>query len=107
MNDINHKKWYVYMIRCEDNSIYTGISTDVKRRFEEHQKGKGAKYTKKRKPVKIETVFEVENRSEASKLEYFIKSFSKKEKEFFIFNEKNKKEFIKTAEEKFNFKINL
>ena len=106
MNDINHKKWYVYMIRCEDSSVYTGITTDVARRFKEHIEGRGAKYTRNRKPVKIETVFFVGSRSEASKLEYFIKTFSKKEKENIIFCEENRKYFIQTAENKLKIKIN-
>ena len=107
MNDINQKKWYVYMVRCEDNSLYTGITTDVARRFEEHKSGKGAKYTKNRKPLKIEIIFQTNNRSEASKLEYFIKNFSKKEKENKILDEKNKKFFIIEAENRLNIKINL
>ena len=101
------KFWYVYMIRCEDNSIYTGITTDLNRRYNEHEKGVGAKYTKQRKPVQIEKFFWVKNRSEASRLEWFIKKLSKKEKEFIIFCEKNQKNFIKNAEIKLNIKINL
>ena len=53
MNDKTKKEWFVYMIRCMDSSLYTGITTDVKRRYEEHEKGRGAKYTKVRKPVEI------------------------------------------------------
>ncbi len=53
MNDKIKKEWFVYMIRCMDSSLYTGITTDVKRRYEEHEKGRGAKYTKVRKPVEI------------------------------------------------------
>lgn len=107
MNDKTKKEWFVYMIRCMDNSLYTGITTDVKRRYEEHEKGRGAKYTKVRKPIKICTVFQVEDRSSAGKLEYFIKNLSKKEKEILISDEKNKKKFINYAEEKLKIKINL
>lgn len=107
MNDINQKLWYVYMIRCEDNSLYTGITTDTERRFQEHKEGKGAKYTRNRKPVEFAAVFSLKNRSEASSLEFFIKKLTKKEKEFYISSEKNKKSFIKFAEERLNLKINL
>lgn len=81
-----NKKYYVYMLRCEDNSIYTGITTDVDRRFEEHlgKRSKGAKYTKNHKPVRVEKVLEVMNRVEASKLEYKIKRMTKGQKEELI-----------------------
>lgn len=90
----NYKKYYVYMIRCADNSLYTGITTDVERRFAEHKsgRGKGAKYTASHTPVSVEAAFETESRSEASKLEAYIKSLSKSQKENLI---KNKKTFKK------------
>ena len=67
------------MIRCEDDSIYTGITTDVKRRFNEHksQNGTGAKYTRSHKPVCIEAVWSNKSRSEASRLEFLIKHLSR------------------------------
>ena len=107
MNDKIKKEWFVYMIRCMDNSLYTGITTDVKRRYEEHEKGRGAKYTKVRKPIKICAVFQVEDRSSAGKLEYFIKNLAKKEKEILISDGKNKKNFINYAEAELKIKINL
>lgn len=107
MNDKMEKEWFVYMIRCLDNSLYTGITTDVERRYEEHEKGRGAKYTKVRKPAEICAVFQTENRSSAGKLEYFIKTLTKKEKEILISDEKNKKNFINYAEKKLNIKIKL
>ncbi len=66
-----------------DNSLYTGITTDVIRRFAEHtQKNKlGAKYTRSRKPVTIEAVWQCDNRADASKLEYNFKKLSKAVKE--------------------------
>lgn len=76
--------WFVYMLRCEDNSIYTGITNNLKKRYNEHLNKKGAKYTKSHLVVKIETVFEVKNRIEASKLEYKIKKLDKKSKENLI-----------------------
>lgn len=74
------------MLRCKDNSIYTGITTDVKRRMKEHKEKdvKGAKYTKHHEFLKLECVFSSENRVSASKLEYHIKKLNKKEKEDII-----------------------
>lgn len=77
--------WYVYMLRCEDNSIYTGIAKNYEKRFKEHLDGVGAKYTKSRKPIKIEKTFQCFTRSEASKLEYKIKKLTKIKKEKLIF----------------------
>lgn len=93
------KKWYLYMIRCEGGSLYTGITTDVNRRFEEHKNGKGAKYTKIRKPLNLEIFFEVGNKSQAAKLENLIKKMSKIEKENIILNN-NEIEKIKNCIEK-------
>ena len=83
--------YYVYMLRCEDNSIYTGITTNVERRMEEHFKktGKGAKYTKSHTAKKLEITWEVETRKQASKIEYYIKTLTKKQKEELI-EDKNK-----------------
>lgn len=74
----------IYMLRCDNNSIYTGIAKDYKKRFEEHIKGKGAKYTRIFRPVRIEKVFLCEDRAQASKVEKFIKKKSKTEKELYI-----------------------
>ena len=62
------KPYYVYVLRCVDDSLYTGITTDVKRRFAEHLSDglKGAKYTKTHTPKEIAAVWQVENRSVAS-----------------------------------------
>lgn len=78
--------YYVYMLRCEDNSIYTGITTDVERRMEEHfSKGKKcAKYTLTHTPKKLETCFSAEDRRTASQLEYRIKELTKDKKEKLI-----------------------
>ena len=81
--------FYTYMLRCEDNSIYTGITSDVKRRMEEHfsQNKKCAKYTATHQAKKLEAVWESENRILASKLEFHIKkSLVKNEKENLIKN---------------------
>ena len=80
--------YYTYMLRCKDNSIYTGITTNIERRFEEHssKKEKCAKYTRNHDAKKIESVWESENRVLASKLEFYIKALSKKQKEELILN---------------------
>ena len=66
-------KWYVYIVECADGSLYTGITTDVRRRLLEHNFSfKAAKYTRSRRPVRMMWTKECENRSEASKEEYRI-----------------------------------
>ena len=72
--------WYVYILECSDNTLYTGITTDLDKRLKTHNNGKGAKYTKTRLPVVLKVSFEAENRSSASKEEYRIKQLSRKEK---------------------------
>lgn len=81
--------YYTYMLRCEDNSIYTGITSNVERRMEEHfsQNKKCAKYTAVHQAKKLEAVWESENRVLASKLEFHIKkNLTKQEKEDLIKN---------------------
>ena len=67
--------YYIYILKCEGNRLYTGITTDIKRRYEEHssQNGKGAKFTRSHKAENIEAVWSAENRSLASRLEWKIK----------------------------------
>ncbi|UCN01081.1 GIY-YIG nuclease family protein [Sulfurimonas sp. SWIR-19] len=73
--------YYVYILQCSDNSLYTGITTDLKRRISEHNHSeKGAKYTKIRRPVRLVYNEEHTNRSSASKREYEIKKLSRSEK---------------------------
>ena len=74
--------WSVYVIRCADNSLYTGISTDVERRLKQHREGRGgARYLKGRAPLSLEFSLPVGDRSEASRIEYQLKQLSKPEKE--------------------------
>ena len=88
--------YYVYMLRCENDSIYTGIAKDLERRMEEHfsQDEKCAKYTKSHKPKKLEMAWKTENKSLASKLEYAIKTLDKKQKEELIQKPKLLNEFL-------------
>ncbi len=77
--------YYIYMLRCEDNSIYTGITTNVEQRMEEHfSKVNCAKYTYSHTAKKLEGVWKTENRVLASKLEYRIKKLTKAQKESLI-----------------------
>jgi len=76
--------WYVYMLRCRDNSLYTGYTNDVKRRESVHNTGKGAKYTKSRLPVKLVYFEEYPEKSQALKRECAIKKLTKPQKEQLI-----------------------
>lgn len=98
--------YYVYMIRCEDNSIYTGITTDLKRRMNEHfsKNEKCAKYTLKHTVKSLENAWETENRILASKLEYHIKKLNKKQKEEIIISPNKIKEFLEEKIDADNYK---
>jgi putative endonuclease len=72
---------YVYIVECSDGTLYTGYTTDVDRRVEEHNEGEGAKYTRGRTPVEVVLVEEYETRSDAMSREAEIKSLSREEKE--------------------------
>jgi len=74
--------WFVYIVRCADDSLYTGITKDVERRIEEHNNDDtlGAKYTKVRRPVVLVYQEACESRSVVTKREYDIKQLSRKEK---------------------------
>ena len=76
--------FYLYMLRCEDRSIYTGTAKDYLKRYKDHLNGKGAKYTKSHKVKKIERVFLCDNRSIACILESEIKKLTKDKKEALI-----------------------
>jgi len=73
--------YFVYMVECSDGTLYTGITTDLERRVDEHNNSvKGAKYTRARRPVILVYSETLENRSDASKREFSIKKMSRKEK---------------------------
>ena len=72
--------WTVYILRCADGTLYTGIAPDVEKRLQKHNEGKGAKYTRGRTPVELVYREEHPNRAEASKREYQIKQLSRAEK---------------------------
>ena len=70
---MNNEKWVVYLVRCSDNSLYCGISNDIKSRIIEHNSGKGARYTRSRRPVELVGISPEMTKNEALKLEYKIK----------------------------------
>lgn len=72
---------YTYILRCRDNSLYTGWTNNLEKRIEAHNAGKGAKYTKARLPVELVYYEQFETKEEAMRREYAIKQMSKKEKE--------------------------
>lgn len=75
------KTWKLYMLRCGDGSLYTGITTDVQARLEVHRSGKGAKYTRGRGPLELVYTEECGTHSDALKRELAIKAMTKEEKE--------------------------
>ncbi|MFD1598636.1 GIY-YIG nuclease family protein [Halobellus rarus] len=78
VSDADH---YVYLLECDDGSLYTGYTTDVERRVAEHDAGEGAKYTRGRTPVALVHVEPFDSKSAAMSREYEIKQFSRAEKE--------------------------
>lgn len=75
---------YTYIVSCRDGSLYTGWTKDLERRVKVHNEGKGAKYTKSRRPVKLVYYEEFETKREAMRREYEIKQLSRREKELLI-----------------------
>lgn len=84
------------MLRCADNSLYTGITTDLARRFSEHSEKtvKGAKYTHSRTVLGVAATWQTDGRSTASKLEAFLKKLPKNKKEALVCCPKNLKDFL-------------
>ena len=76
----------LYIIECADGSLYTGITTDLARRFKEHQAGKGGHYTRAHKPVRIIYSEEYANRSQASVREAAVKRLTREQKHALITN---------------------
>lgn len=90
MND-----WYVYLVRTAGKALYTGITTDVERRFAEHQAGapKGARSLRGKGPLTLEFQAQVENRVVASRLEWAIKQWPRDQKEALIRGERSLPQF--------------
>ena len=76
--------WCVYIVECSDFSYYTGITNNLEKRLAAHNRGSASKYTRSRRPVTLKRFFVVPNRSEASKLESFLKKRSRRQKALII-----------------------
>ena len=81
---------YTYMLKCSDGTLYTGWTNDLEKRVEAHNSGKGAKYTKARRPVELAYYEEFETKEQAMKREYAIKQVGRKEKQKLIAGKKVK-----------------
>lgn len=80
-----NQDWFVYILQCSDKTLYTGVTTDIERRIEEHNTGnKGAKYTAARRPVKLLYSEQLDSRSEAQQREHQIKSLTRQLKQQLI-----------------------
>ena len=78
------KRYFTYILECADGTYYTGFTTDIKKREAVHNSGKGAKYTRNRRPVKVIYFEEYDTKEEAMKREYRIKTYSRKQKEILV-----------------------
>ena len=77
--------YYVYMLRCQGDTLYTGITPDLRRRMAAHKAGRGAKYTRSHPPCELAALWRAENRTAAARLEYAVKKqLSRAEKESLI-----------------------
>ena len=78
---MTNAEWTVYLARCGDDTLYCGITTDVRRRVREHNRGCGARYTRTRTPVELVYAESHPDRASASRREYEIKQMSRQEKD--------------------------
>jgi len=93
------KKHYVYILKCADGTYYTGYTTDPERRTQVHNSGKGAKYTRARRPVELIYTEEYDDKIEAHRREYAIKQLTRAEKEKLMY-EKKIEEYAAKAKER-------
>lgn len=84
MSETAEQNWSVYLIRNNRNALYCGVTNNVKRRFKQHESGKGAKALKGKGPLTLEWSCSFENKSMAMKAEYFIKQLTKTKKELLV-----------------------
>jgi putative endonuclease len=87
---MHKRKWVVYLIRCSDESLYCGVTNNLKNRLATHNLGKGAKYTRSRRPVELVGASSEMTKSDALKLEYRIKQVPAGNKNFELTKEENK-----------------
>ena len=85
-NGIAAPPWSLYVLRCRDGTLYCGIARDVVKRIEQHNRGRGARYTRGRAPVKLVNTWLKENKSAALKAEYAFKALSRSAKDEFLRN---------------------
>jgi putative endonuclease len=81
--------WLVYIIRCSDDTLYTGITTDLQRRFDHHAAGRGAKYFRGRQPLQVVYQESGHTRSTATSRELEIKALARADKSILIFSKRN------------------
>lgn len=95
--------YYVYILRCSGDTLYTGIAADIDRRMAEHfgRTERCAKYTRSHRAEKLEALWSAENRSTASKLEYRIKKLSREQKLRLIENKSSLEEIMGESKEKY------
>lgn len=84
MTDMEHPRHFVYVVRCADDSLYTGWTTDLERRIATHNAGKGAKYTRSRRPVALVYYETFDDKVAAQQRERAIKKLSRAQKEALI-----------------------
>lgn len=96
--------YFTYIIRCKDGSLYTGYTSDIKRRVSEHKNGINSKYTKAKGFDKLEVYFESDTKSKAMKLEYYIKQLTRSKKLSII---SNPYLFINELENKNNYRVGI
>ena len=87
---MNKRRWIVYLIRCSDESLYCGTTNNLKNRLEAHNSGKGAKYTRFRRPVELVAASSEMTKSDALKLEYRVKQVPASKKYLELTKEENK-----------------
>jgi len=83
--------WFVYVVRCSDKTLYTGVTTDAGRRVDEHNDGRGARYTRSRAPVELVYLEKAADRGAALKREHEIKSMSAFEKRLLVKKHRGRK----------------
>jgi putative endonuclease len=87
---MDKRRWIVYLIRCSDESLYCGTTNNLKNRLEAHNSGKGAKYTRSRRPVELIVASSEMSKSDALKLEYRVKQLPASKKYLELTKEENK-----------------
>ena len=88
MGNIMESIWYLYILRCGDGTFYTGITTDVEKRLEQHRSGRGAKYTRGRAPLELVYQEVCGDHSCALKREYAVKALKRQQKQELIMGQK-------------------